>query len=655
MRTRPARFLIFRIAVACIMGVLVYMMWPCSHPPFAVAATVGDPADLIELQKAAQAKRLWAHRQWQVLLHYRPRLVGEGVESQVDDPAFFLSPSGKFDPRAELDATLASFFAPPDQEAGTEHPQCKFIARYQWLKQELGIDGEVLPEYACPQFDAWLAEMDPDAVTLVFPVAYLNNPASMFGHTLLRIDSKQRSAQTRLLDFTINYAADTQEEPGLSYAMKGLFGGYEGSFSVAPYYAQVKRYGDIENRDIWEYRLALSQEEVLRLLRHTWELRSASLDYYFLDENCSYQLLSLLEAARPSMHLLEQFALWAAPADTVRAVAHEKDLIASATFRPSRRTVLQERANQLEPTLQEIAKCIGDDRCAVDSVSQSGLSPLDQARVLELAMEYVGYRYAVQKEDTAENDPRLTAILRYRSRLDIPPQTPEMAPPPERPDQGHRSGRAEISYGYENDKQYFQLSLRPVLHDWLDPPGGYIDGAELDFLDAAGRYYVNEGNLVLEYLDFVDIVSTPARDRFIKPLSWKANVSLKRMQFDDDDRPLTGNANVGAGLSYEFGQDVRLSLFAEAMAVVSDRFDGYLALGAGPSGSALFELTDKWRVALRARGLAFTLGDTCFSYDIALEQAIDLTPRTGLRIRLSRQQEFGSPYNAVSAGYVVYF
>jgi len=637
------------------MGVSLSMMRPCAHLSFAVAATAGSEAYLIQLQKAAQAKKLWAHRQWQVLLHYRPRLAAEGVKSQVDDPAFFLSPSGKFDPRAELDATLASFLAPPDQEEGSEHPQCQFIARYQWLKQELGFDAEVLPEYACPQFDDWLAEMDPDAVTLVFPAAYLNNPASMFGHTLLRIDSNQRSTQTRLLDFTINYAADTREEPGLSYAMKGLFGGYEGSFSVAPYYAQVKRYGDMENRDIWEYRLALSREEVLRLLRHTWELRSASLDYYFLDENCSYQLLSLLEAARPSMHLLDQFALWAIPADTVRSVAHEEDLIASATFRPSRRAVLQERANQLEPALQEIAKCIGEDRCPVDSVAQRGLSPLVQARILELAMDYVGYRYAAQKEDTAENDPRLTAILRYRSRLDIPPQTPEIEPPPVRPDQGHRSARTEIGYGYENDQSFLQLSLRPALHDLLDPPGGYIDGAELDFLDIAGRYYVRDDNLVLEYLDFVDIVSIPARDRFIKPWSWKANVGLKRIQFDDDDRPLTGNINVGAGLSYELGQNVRLSLFAEAMAVVSDRFDGYLALGAGPSGSVIFELTEKWRMSVRARGLAFALGDTCFSYDMALEQAIDLTPRTGLRFRLSRQQEFGSPYNSVSVGYVFYF
>lgn len=631
------------------------MMVLFSYLPFSIAAAAGDEACLIQLQTSAQAKRLWEHRQWQVLLHYQPRLLGRGVESQVDDPAFFLSPSGKFDPRAELEATLASFFAPPAQEAGTKHPQCKFIARYHWLKRELGFDAESLPEYACPQFNDWLAEMDPDAVTLIFPAAYLNNPASMFGHTLLRIDSKQMSKQTRLLDFTINYAANTQEEVGLTYAWKGVFGGYAGSFSVAPYYAQVKRYGDIENRDIWEYHLTLSHEEVLRMLMHAWELRTASLDYYFLDENCSYQLLSLLEAARPSMHLLDQFGLWAIPTDTVRAVANVPDLVSSTTFRPSRRTVLQERAANLEPALQDIAKCIGDEQCPLDYVSRRGLSTLDQAKVLELAMEYVGYQYAVQKEDTAENDPWLMQILTSRSKLDIPPQTPLIEQPPERPDQGHRSGRAEISYGYENDQHFFQLNLRPALHDLVDPPGGYIDGAKIEFLDAAGRYYVNDDKLVLEYLNFVDIASIPTRDRLVKPLSWKASAGLKRMLFDDDDRPITGQVNFGAGLSYAFSQDATLFLFAEAMGVISDRFDEKLALGAGPSGGLIFKLTEKWRMALSGRALAFTLGSTCTAYDIFLEQTIDLTPRTGLRVRLSRQQEFGSPYNSVSAGYVFYF
>jgi hypothetical protein len=119
------------------------------------------------------------------------------------------------------------------------------------------------------------------------------------------------------------------------------------------------------------------------------------------------------------------------------------------------------------------------------------------------------------------------------------------------------------------------------------------------------------------------------------------------MQFDDDDRPITGQVNIGAGLSYEFAQDARAFLFAEAMAVVSDRFDDYLALGAGPSGGVIIELTEKWRMALRGRALAFTLGSTCGSYDISLEQAIDLTPPSNPLLL------FGSPARTRTADSVV--
>ncbi len=597
------------------------------------------------------------HRQWQVLMHYRQRLLAKGFKSQVDEPSFFLSPSGKFDPRAELDATIASFFSPEANEEGVEHPQCKFIARYQWLKRELGFDTTRLPEYTCPRFDDWMAEMDPQSVTLVFPVAYLNNPASMFGHTLLRVDSKERDERTRLLDFTINYAASTQEELGLSYAMKGLFGGYPGSFSVEPYYVQVKRYGDIENRDIWEYRLTLSYEEVLRMLMHTWELKSASFDYYFLDENCSYQLLSLLEAARPSLHLLDQFGLWAIPTDTVRSVSTVDGLVSSATFRPSRRTVLQERVKDLKPELQDMAKCIGDNQCTADIPMRKELSPVDQAKVLELATEYVGYRYAVEREDTAENDPLLMEILTSRSKLEILPQTPRVRQPPRRPDQGHPSGRAGIDYGYENDRHFFQLRLRPVLHDLIDPTGGYIDGAQLEFLNTALRYDVDENKLSLEYLDLVDIVSIPTRSRFITPLSWKANAGLARKQFDDQDRPITGHGNVGFGISYQLSQKVRTFLFAEAMVIISDRFDEKLAMGAGPSGGVHLDLTERWRMALSARSFAFALGFSHLTYDIDVAQAFDLTSRIGLRFRLSRHREFDvdDPCNSISASCLVYF
>ncbi|MGT0149952.1 Lnb N-terminal periplasmic domain-containing protein [Vibrio metschnikovii] len=105
-----------------------------------------------------------------------------------------------------------------------------------------------------------------------------------------------------MVAFAINFAAEPEgnDNPAL-YAMKGLFGFYPGRFTVMPYYRKVREYNDIESRDIWEYPLNLTEQEVERVLLHLWEMQLAEFDYYFLDENCSYQLLALLELARDDL------------------------------------------------------------------------------------------------------------------------------------------------------------------------------------------------------------------------------------------------------------------------------------------------------------------------------------------------------------------
>src|SRR5258705_358464 len=62
----------------------------------------------------ARKKQLAAHPYWLRLLHYRGNLIGR-YQSEIDDPAFFLSPKGRQDPQAELTATIKAF-AEPDPE-----------------------------------------------------------------------------------------------------------------------------------------------------------------------------------------------------------------------------------------------------------------------------------------------------------------------------------------------------------------------------------------------------------------------------------------------------------------------------------------------------------------------------------------------------------
>jgi hypothetical protein len=226
----------------------------------ATSVSAEDPPTpyLTQLLQQARQARLADAREWHLLLHYRANLFG-GYTSEQDDPGFFLAPEGKTDPQAELDATLRQFFSPELVGRSKQPAQCAFVARYAWLGEQLTFDPIQLPPMPCERFERWIEEFHARSVTLVFPSAFMNNPASMFGHTFLRIDQEGQTAQTRLLAYTINFAADVPPDEGLAYPVRGIFGGYRGQFSTVPYYLKVQEYRDIENRDIWEYRLNLQR------------------------------------------------------------------------------------------------------------------------------------------------------------------------------------------------------------------------------------------------------------------------------------------------------------------------------------------------------------------------------------------------------------
>ena len=110
-------------------------------------------------------------------------------------------------------------------------------------------------------FETWRTGISAEAVTLVYATAYLNSPASMYGHTFLRL-SRATGDGNPLLDYVMNFAADVDTENGLLYALKGVTGGFAGRFYVMPYYVKVQEYSNMESRDLWEYELTLSRAQV---------------------------------------------------------------------------------------------------------------------------------------------------------------------------------------------------------------------------------------------------------------------------------------------------------------------------------------------------------------------------------------------------------
>lgn len=618
--------------------------------------TYAAPDDYTEtLIQNARQELLSLKPQWHKLLHYQPDLLGNGVTSLVDDESFFIAGDGKINPQAELEATIKAFFSDAPSDAGDQHPQCRFIARYHWLKQQLHFDPKRLKPRSCTQFDEWIAALKPQSATLIFPTAYLNNPSSMFGHTLLRIDGEGQDENTRLLAYAVNYAAATGNDGGVLFAVKGLFGGYPGFFSIAPYYLKVRLYNDIENRDIWEYKLNLSQQEILFMLMHLWEMKAAHFDYFFFDENCSYHLLGLLEAARPDLELTEAFRWWAIPSDTVRRLVKQAGLVEDVVYRPSRQTILQHRMEQLNNGGRALAKALASGQISSSDLGKNLNGQKEQAALLEIGYELLNYRIVSGDVDRKLAESRSHALLAARSKIGVNSNPAAVPEPDVRPDQGHGTARAAIAAGRQDDRWFQSIRLRPAYHDLLDPPGGYVRGAQINFLDVTVTRHADSDNIRLEEIKGVDIISLTPRDDIDQPLSWKINAGLTRRHMREDNNPLVLRVNGGAGLTWAPWEPMMFYAMLESTVDAGGELDGDYAMGLGADIGLLADASILGRIMVTAGIMRFGLGDQHTLQSLTFGQRIPLLRNNAIDLRFTRRREFGHDWNSINLGWHVYF
>ena len=605
------------------------------------AGTLAAPARegyLGELQQRSREKGLARDRTWEVLLHYKPD--GSGVKSLVDDPRFFTAPDGRRDPEAELDATLASFFQAEVRE-DEEHPQCRFIARYTWLREQLGIDEQRLPRAACPKFEKALAAVNPRSVVLVFPNTLLNLPSSMFGHTLLRINTAYESD---LLSHAVNYAAITGDNIGLFYVFKGIFGYYHGRYSNLPYYEKVQEYSDLEHRDIWEYHLNLTPDEAYRVFLHIWEMKEFYANYYFFDQNCSFNLLFLIEAGRPSLRLTDEFygkwRFWVIPVDTVR-VAQKFGIVDRVTYRPSRATKILRIVSGMDRALTDMTYAVVDEKMPPESVLSTDLSVEEKREVLDLATELTQYRFSSRKLDRDAYQKQFLDILAARSTLGTPATDPYPIVTPTPPDQGHLSGRLRAGGGYRTGSWFGEFEWRAAYHEITDFDEGYVRGAQINFMDLSFRYYFRDDALRLHRLRVVDILSLAPWNGIFKPISWKVNAGAEEMMLSDGgDHPVL-RLNAGGGLSGSLGPAGMVYLLAEADLQASTRLEKDYALGTGGTAGLMMTPTQDWKVNLWAQGLFYSAGDRHQSVKAALQQTLRFTTNRSLSLDAMRERSYG--------------
>jgi len=479
----------------------------------------------------------------------------------------------------------------------------------------------------------------------------------MFGHTLLRLDrAGDDDEDTQLLSYAVNYGAMTGDDGGLMFAVRGLAGGYRGTYDIMPYYLMVRRYSDFENRDIWEYRLDLEAHEIQRLVAHLWELRGQHADYYFFDENCSYQLLFLLEAARPSLHLAERFPLHAIPVDTIRAVERE-GLITRVVFRPSSRTRIDHRLAQLRPAERRSVRGLADGDLAPDHAALADLPPARRAAVLELGADLLTYRLRSGDSPRDEAAPRAWRLLATRSRIDAQARFEPVPRPEVRPDQGHGSARLAAGFGAREGRLFGSLELRPAYHALIDPGDGFTEGAAIDFFDLELRYYEGDDAPTLEELTLVGIRSLSSGGHVRRPLSWRLEGGLNRFRAEGEGEKgaLVGMLEGAAGPTFAPDDGVLVALMGEAELGIGGECFRTCFAALGPGLTVVWPVSEDWRLLADGKLQALFAEDVDARYRIGLAQSYALGRNLALQTGVALEDDGGGAQTEWSASLNWYF
>lgn len=520
-------------------------------------------------------------RYWNLLLH------NVNGTSEIDDEKFFFAKDGKNSAQSELNATIDALFS--ESVFNDSSAACRFPARRDWLIERLNIT--MLPKAECREFDKVLNRLKPKSVTLVFPSAHINSPASMFGHTFLRINSAYDS---KLLSYAVNYAADADpdKENAVIFAIKGLFGGYFGKYSLLPYYDKLKEYRDSEQRDIWEYDLNFNEEETLRMLKHIWELNETHSYYYFFTQNCSYNMLWFLEIAREEVHLRDYFSNQIIPLETLHAAKSEK-LIVDYFYRPSKRSTILKYEELIKDEHKDLVLLLLESSISEEDIIGDERIEIEQKRyILEVGIELLEYRFSKSQIEKEEYLRLFHSFSKARAKLGIGEKIVIKTPP--NPIESHQAIRASMGGGVRDAKPVGFFGMRPAYHDLADSSYGFLRGTQIEFLDLEISY--TKEKIDLEKATILSIVSLAQRGDFFKNISWRTKFGWDRNSFYEK-AAFIGTVGIGLSWGNELGY---LYVMADPLFYVDKSHTSALgsSIGAVFDGSSnlstIFEATRRW-------------------------------------------------------------
>lgn len=469
---------------------------------------------------------------WHKLLHYKKNKTN--VKSEIISPDFFLDENGRINSQAELIATIKYLFDTKNDQQNI----CRFPARFRWLKKELNINKSTHYNLDnCEEYNEWAKNGDIKSVSLVFASGHLSNPASFYGHILLKFNTDADN-DNNLLDSSLNYGAITPEnENPIIYIIKGLAGGYESAFTNQIFYRHNHKYAENELRDLWSYQLNLSDEQIQQLTDHSWELLGKNFTYYFLKQNCGYRMAELLNLVIDE-RLLPQMKQWAMPSDILQKITNinngDKPLIKNIKRIKSRQNDFREKFVELSIIERKTVEEFISINSAENIFHIDQLSDQENKRIIDTLFDYYAFILTKDNVDKADIELRRQSLIIDRLQLDTKKVLWANNLTVHSPDESQNSTMIQLSPVY-NDRlgEGIDLRFRAAYYDYLSVNNGRAPFTQMSMLDISTTY--QENKLRLKELNLLNIETlniSPTGLSEDTDYAWKVKTGAKNLNLE---------------------------------------------------------------------------------------------------------------------------
>jgi hypothetical protein len=486
---------------------------------------------------------------WQNILHAP---TGKPL---IKDPAFVFT-AEKFSLDEEYRQNLSLAMASPEVYF------CRFPARYELLMKDVSLPGPKIE--LCPDLKEFLDRAPVQRASLVFAAEDITSPSSMMGHLMLKIEGKNIDGVD--VQHAISYFTEVNTVNVPKLLFDSLFIGKNGYYTLSPYAQKLYRYNVDEQRNVWDYQLKLTRDEMNLLAYHLYELKNTNIKYFFHKYNCATLIYRILAVAKGSS--VEASDFWVTPSDVVRLVVNN-NLVEKTLFYPSNAGRIKIGLDALNNTPGLISqKKLSEWNLAAIEKYDDG-----QKEIYKFILN--GYNgllseKGLQKLERYESNKRLINDVLGSGEVTIDVggyKKPSDAPG----DQQFRLGLVN-----EDEHTYYRFGFLAAGHKLADDNRSYFSENEISLGDLTLGIDPSRKDFFVEEFNLYSAKSYMPFDYFTKGKSGEISIGVKRIKSSDGhENNLFINGGVGYTVRVQPDMDLSAELVSEAGSVGS----GYFSIG----------------------------------------------------------------------------